>query len=324
MSNKKQRQQKLRDDFLKRYSDFPIEKIDNVLVLGGWLRGLKLGIVMPTYNKETEEITFNLRNTVRKNKIGIKVIKKIDCENVNISIYLNNKLYASEDSKESLAVRRINTIILAISTEGVFTNEEVLDILEKISYANSLAKQNPENKGFLYAIKHDFIRYLFLNHSSLFEYIKQTTVTGEDKLLEVKIGDFVFHVPQDHKNRYFCWDENIKPEKYVKGKTRDIPENLDIDQLNKDLFYIYLKLSSGNLRYMKSDAVRYWYTREIMKKLFVNDNANLIRVDEKASNYSAQSGIKYRLIDTKTGKQLDSDASFESYFSMAICSGLKI
>lgn len=320
----KNRQQKLKENFLNKYKDFPIEKINNVLILGGWLRNLKLGITTPTYNKETEEIVFNLSRTVRKKKIDIKVTKKIDCEDVSISIYLNNKFYTSENSKESLVVRRINTIILAASTEGIFTDEEIFDILEKISYANSLAKQNPENKGFLYAVKHDFIRYLFLNHSSLIEYIKQTTVTGEDKLLEVKIGDFVFHVPKDHKNRYFCWDENIKPEKYVKGKTRDIPENLDIDQLNKDLFYIYLKLSNGNLRYMKSDAVRYWYTREIMKKLYVNDNINLIRLDGKCDNYSAQAGTKYILIDTKTGKQLDSDASFESYFSMAICSGLKI
>jgi len=326
MSKKGKRQQNLRENFLNKYKDFPIEKINNVLILGGWLRNLRLGITTPTYNKETEEITFNISSSIKKKKIRIEVIKKIDSNTVNISIFLNNSLHTSENNIiEKLAVRRINDILQTILSTKIYSDEEVFTILEKVVYANSLAKQNLENKSFLYAVKHNFVKYIVLNHSSLIKYKKPTTTTGVDKLLEIKIGETIFHLPYDKKNRYgFTWTDDTKPEIYIKKEAIDVPENLDIDQLNRDLFYIYLKLSGGKVTCIKSDAVRYWYTREILKKLYKNNNINLIRETEDGlSNYCAQPGTKYKLVDIKTEKILE-EASFRSFFSMAICSNEKL
>lgn len=327
MSKNKTRQQKLKEGFLKDYPDFPQDKINDVLLIGGNLRGLKLGVVKVSYDINADNITFKLNNNWKKKEISVNIEKKIGYEEVEFAIYVNNNIYKEEKSIDKKVVRRIKDIINAIMLDGVYNDEEVFDVLEKISFANSLAKTNPENKGFLYAIKHAFIDYIIINHPSLVEYEKPTTLTGKEKLLEIKVGDYVFHLPYDRKNRYgFWWDENTQPEVYTKEKNREIPEDLDIHKLNVDLFNVYLKISGGKLREMKSDAVQYWYTREIMKKLYVNPDINLIRLtgDGKISNYSAQSGATYKLIDTKTEKDIGKKMAFWSFFNTAVCSGLKI
>ena len=121
----------------------------------------------------------------------------------------------------------------------------------------------------------------------------------------------------------FWCNEDTQPEIYTKEKNREIPENLDINKLNVDLFNVYLNISGGKPGKMKSDAVRYWYTREIMKKLYVNQNINLIRLDGKG-DYSAQDGADYELINTETKTIIEKKSSFQNFFIKAIRSGLKI
>ena len=323
----KTRQQKLKERFLSNYPEFPIDKIENVLLIGSDLRNLKLGVVEVEYNNETNNLTFKLHNSFKKKEMLVEIVKIVDCEDVEFTIYLDNKIYKAEKCIDKKVVRRIKDIIQAMMLDQIYSDDEVFDILEKISFANSLAKTNPENKGFLYAVKHAFVNYIILNHPSLVESIKPTTITGEERLLEIKIGNYVFHLPYDRKNRYgFWWTEETKPEVYTKEENRKIPEDLDINKLNIDLFNIYLNISGGKPGKMKSDAVRYWYTREIMKKLYVDRDINLIRLegDGKISNYSAQNGADYRLIDVKTEEFIGRKLPFQNFFSTAIHSGLKI
>jgi hypothetical protein len=324
----KTRQQKLKEKFLNNYPEFPIDKINNVLLIGSDLRNLKLGVVDVEYNEKTDNIIFKLHSNLKKKDILVRVVKLVDYETVMFTIYLNNKIYKEEKCVDKKVVMRIKDILSTILLNQIYNNEEIFNILEKISLANSLAKTNPENKSFLYAVKHAFLNYILFSHPSLVEYEKPTTMTGEEKLLEVKIGNHIFHLPYDKKSRYgFFWTEETQPEVYIKETNRKIPEDLDINKLNIDLFNVYLSLFEGKLRNMKSDGVRYWYTREIMKKIYVNPDINLVRVENnngEISNYSAQNGAIYDLIDTKTGKKIGKSNTFWNYFNMAVRSGLKI
>jgi hypothetical protein len=251
------RQQKLKERFVSNYPEFPIDKIeDNVLLIGSNLRNLKLGVVEVEYNNETNNLTFKLHSSIKKKDILIKIVKLVDCENAEFTIYLDNIIYKTEKFVDKNVVRRIKDIIQAILLDQTYNDSEVFDILEKISIANSIAKTSPENKGFLYAIKHAFVNYILLNHPSLVEYEKPTTITGKERLLEIKIGNYAFHLPYERKNRYgFWWNEDTQPEIYTKEKNREIPENLDINKLNVDLFNVYLNISGGKPGKMKSDAV---------------------------------------------------------------------
>ena len=327
--SKSTRQNKLREKLLRAYPDFPGDKLSQALsTIADYRSRVGIGpVVSAEYNKDSDCILFSVDNFIRKTiEIRIEVEKNLGTGESKVGFFLNGDHYTSFSCTSDLeATRRVCDIISEVTTKPKYTDSEVLEIVEKIQVANSLAKTNPENKSFLYGVKHDFLKYVILCHPDLIEYIKPMTPEDDEhrKLLEIKIGDNIFHVPYDkQKARYgFIWGPDTKPSVYKKEDPQPLPEDLDTKKLEYDLVNIYIKISGGKPGKMKPGAVKYWWTREILRKKYNNPSLELIRSNgDSMSDYSAQDGVKYKMINGDT----TAEKSFLEYFMEALGSGIKL
>lgn len=207
------------------------------------------------------------------------------------------------------------------------SDEEIQEALRDIEIANSLAKTNPENKGFLYAIKHKFLKYIVYNREGLVEYTRPL-MNNSHKTLEIKLTTgHIFHVGYDRKERYNVdWPKN--PDE-IGIYTRDdsgykIPADLNIKDLEIDLFRLCLKLYGGNIRKVALDSVKYWWTVEIMKKKYNNPGLDIIPSGDDVdmnSKYSALRSTKTRYLIPGIH---DKPEKFDYYFKEAIKSEISL
>jgi hypothetical protein len=330
--SKSTRQNKLREKLLKAYPDFPVDKLSQVLsTIADYKCRFGIGpVVSAEYNKDSDCILFSVNNFIRKTiEIRIEVEKNLGTDESKVDFFLNGDHYTSFSCTSDLeATRRVCDIISEVTTKPKYTDSEVLEIVEKIQIANSLAKTDPENKSFLYGVKHDFLKYVILCHSDLIEYIKPMTPEDDEhrKLLEIKIGDNIFHVPYDkQKARYgFIWTTETQPDVFRKEEPRPLPDNLDVKSLEIELANIYIKMSGGKPTNMAPGAIKYWWTREVLRKKYNNPDLRLIRAtgrnNKGHSDYNAQDGIKYKMINGDT----TAENQFITFFMEAVRSGIKL
>ena len=207
------------------------------------------------------------------------------------------------------------------------SDEEIQEALRDIKIANSLAKTNPENKGFLYAIKHKFLKYIVYNREDLVEYTRPL-MNNSHKTLEIKLTTgHIFHVGYDRKERYNTdWPKN--PDE-IGIYTRDnsgykLPADLNIPELEVKLFKLCLKLYGGNIRRVALDSVKYWWTREIFRKKYNNHDLDIIPSGDDVdmnSKYSALRSTKTRYIIPGVHEDLH---KFDYYFKEAIKSEINL
>lgn len=201
------------------------------------------------------------------------------------------------------------------------SDEELSEALRNIEIANNLAKTNPENKGFLYAIKHKFLKYIAYNRPDLIDCIRPV-LNNSHKTLEIKlVSGQIFHVGWERRERYNVdWPENTDE---VGVYTRDdsgykLPADLNIPELEVKLFKLCLRLYGGNIRRVALDSVKYWWTREMFRKKHNNQNLDIIPSGDDVdmnSKYSALRSTKTRYIIPGVH---DIPEKFEYYFSEAI------
>ncbi len=217
--------------------------------------------------------------------------------------------------------------IIEETSDVKLEDQELLDALEKIKIANSLAKTNPGNKGFLYAIKHKLLKYIAYNREDLVEYIRPL-LNNSHKTLEIKLTTgHIFHVGYDRKERYNVdWPTNSAE---IGIYTRDnsgytLPADLNIPELEIDLFKLCLKLYKGHIRKVALDSVKYWWTVEIMKKKYNNPGLDIIPSGDDVDMNSKYSALR----STKTKYLIpgvhDKPEKFDYYFKEAIKSGINL
>ena len=330
--SKSTRQNKLREKLLKAYPDFPGDKLSQALsTIADYRSRFGIGpVVSAEYNKDSDCILFSVDNFIRKNiEIRIEVEKNFGTGESKVDFFLNGDHYTSLScTSDQEATRRVCDILSEVTTKPKYTDSEVLEIVEKIQVANSLAKTDPENKSFLYGVKHDFLKYVILCHPDIIEYIKPMTPEDDEhrKLLEIKIGDNIFHVPYDRqKARYgFMWTPETQPGIFKNSDPMPLPPDLDIKSLEYELANIYIKIVGGKPGRMRAGSVRYWWTREILRKKYNNPDLRLIRAtgrnNKSHSDYNAQDGIKYKMINGDT----TTENSFLIYFMEAINSKIEL
>lgn len=328
--SKSTRQSELREKLLKAYPDFPVDKLSQVLIFAAEFRHMvRIGPVRNIiYNRSNSYLSLNFKSTVEKGMcieadVSLNIISDVILADTDIT--LNSEPYISFDSITCRdTIKRTAGIVEELTAKQIYTDSEVLEIIEKISVANSLAKTECENSSFLYGVKHGFLNYVAITHKNIVEYLKpMLPKEGERRLLEIKIGSHIFHVPYEkHKIKYgFIWTSETKPELYIKRNDPLIlPDNLDYDALCHELARIYIKISGGKPGNMRSGAVKYWWCREVLRKKYNNPNLELVVENEELSNYSAQDGTKYKMIN---GDVMTRNSFFE-YFMEAVKSGIKL
>lgn len=324
------RQNRIREELLLSCPNIPEDKLRLALSTIANYRGRIESISAVKYvryNEDTDCVLFSIESFVRRGKlVRTSIEKNLGTGLSNIWVFVNSELYTTLSCTDDIEIgRRVSDIVSKIQAIPRYTDSEVLEILKKVSVANSLAKMNQENKSFLYGVKHGFVKYVVLCHPGLLEYLKPVVLESDlsRKMLEVKIQDQVFHVPYDkQKARYgFIWGPDTKPSVYKKEDPQPLPEDLDTKKLEYDLVNIYIKISGGKPGKMKPGAVKFWWTREILRKKYNNPSLELIRSNgDSMSDYSAQDGVKYKMINGDT----TAEKSFFEYFMEALKSGIKL
>jgi hypothetical protein len=210
-----------------------------------------------------------------------------------------------------------NNHLTDIQTEKVV---KILDI------ANKLAKISPEYKSELYFLKHKILYYILTKKKHLLgdiiPMINNDNINqenhGRHRLLEVNIGDTVFHVPYHKKSTYeFNWTDDIVPIEYIKPDETEDQNNVlkyynPLDIL-KDLFQIYVYICGG-IKYIECGAIQYWYTIYTIRLLRDDQNLNLVSRGKgnNGNKDTEKQWIKYDLINSN-GEVIESK-EFSKYF----------
>lgn len=200
------------------------------------------------------------------------------------------------------------------------TDIQTQKIVRIIDLVNKLSKVCPqEYKNRLYEVKHYILEYILLKKRYLVTSVipKINIVNGEHKLLEIVIGDYVFHVPYDRKkkNYGFDWNESVTPELYTKEE--DIPnyrlDFFDVRKVFKSAFQLYVHLNGG-IGCVKSGTIKYWYTLYVMRRNSNNQYLNLVSCGKNSVN-DVEKPVLYKLT-TGTGKIIEK-RYFRKFFGEA-------